>query len=105
MNTLKFKQGESSNVLNLKVSIGGTVLTDLNGYVCKYIIRDSVGIIAQAELAVAEATGIFPLRLTPTQTNLLAVGYYSLCAEISNATTEFNRESEVALEVTGQCLI
>lgn len=102
---LKLKQGESSNVINLKVSIGGEMVTDLAGYACEYRIKNSDGTTAQSDLSISASSGAFPLRLTPAQTQALDEGQYSICAEITNATQEFNRESLIPLQITPQSLV
>ena len=105
MASLTVTQGDSSNVLNLKVTINKVQVTDLTGYTCRYFIIDNLQNVAQASQNIAASTSVFPLKLLPSESALLAQGSYRICSEIANASSNFKRETVVTLTITEQCLV
>jgi len=104
MTSMVLKKGESSDVVNFKVSINNEI-QDLTDYTCKYVIIDTEGAEVQSIYPISEALGVFPFRLLPDQTSLLDVGNYTICIQIENLVTKFNRESNILLSISSQCIV
>lgn len=104
MSSMVLKKGESSDVINFKVSINNEVQS-LTNYTCKYVIINKEGEIVQSIYPITEALGVFPFRLLPVQTSLLEIGNYTICIQIENLITKFNRESNILLSITSQCIV
>jgi hypothetical protein len=105
MAQLKLKTGWSSNVLNIKVKIGGVVLTDLTGYTCRYHIEDANANIVQTVLPITSVVGVFPFKITPTQSTALTKGFYKACFVIENSASEFKQGGEISIEIDDGCLV
>lgn len=79
-------------------------LRDLTGYTCRLQVRDSDDNIAgSVDRSITDknaAGNTFIAQLTPTETDAMAVGTYTISAQLSNATTGQAKEINDTLTVT-----
>ena len=78
---------------------------DLTDFTCQLQVRDSDDVITGINRAITDKNTdgtVFTARLTPAETNALAVGVYTLSGQLLNVTTSESLELIATLTITKQ---
>lgn len=100
--TTELFQGDSSDILAVKVYSGDVQVTDLTGYTGKLIVVKHLGDTPLLNKNMTIVGSELRVQLTPTESNNLPPECYKAILQVENAVVPFRKEHHVELRIKKQ---